>query len=115
VAGGNQSAFGYRYEYLATIERFLRFMRDHLGELGAMALHVEPTTLMREGIAPATRARTFACSKGPATPKEGSRQDAPLEASLVVGHPEVRRLQLLGPGVRDRPRESPPRISSRGQ
>jgi hypothetical protein len=51
VAGGNQSAWGYRYQYLATIERFLRFMRDHLGELGAIALHVEPTTLMREGIA----------------------------------------------------------------
>jgi hypothetical protein len=51
VAGGNQSAFGYRYQYLATIERFLRYMRDHLGQLGAIALHVEPTTLMREGIA----------------------------------------------------------------
>ncbi|GFG63961.1 hypothetical protein MKUB_14510 [Mycobacterium kubicae] len=51
MAGGNQSAFGYRYQYLATIERFLRYMRDHLGELAAIALHVEPTTLMREGIA----------------------------------------------------------------
>lgn|GEM_PF-1879023 len=51
MAGGNQSAWGYRYQYLATIERFLWFMRDHLGELGAMALHVEPTTLMREGVA----------------------------------------------------------------
>ena len=51
MAGGNQSAFGYRYQYLATIERFLRYMRDHLGQLGAIALHVEPTTLMHEGIA----------------------------------------------------------------
>jgi hypothetical protein len=51
VAGGNQSAFGYRYQYLATIERFLRYMRDHLGELPAIALHIEPTTLMSEGIA----------------------------------------------------------------
>ena len=51
MAGGNQSAFGYRYQYLATIERFLRYMRDRLGQLGAIALHVEPTTLMREGIA----------------------------------------------------------------
>lgn len=51
MAGGNQSAFGYRYQYLATIERFLRYMRDHLGELGNIALHVEPTALMREGIA----------------------------------------------------------------
>ena len=51
MAGGNQSAFGYRYQYLATTERFLRYMRDHLGELSVIALHVEPTTLMREGIA----------------------------------------------------------------
>ena len=51
MAGGNQSAFGYRYQYLATTERFLRNMRDHLGELSVIALHVEPTTLMREGIA----------------------------------------------------------------
>ena len=51
MAGGNQSAFGYRYQYLATIERFLRFMRDHLGELSSVALHVEPTALMTEGIA----------------------------------------------------------------
>lgn len=51
MAGGNQSAFGYRYQYLATIERFLRYMRDHLGELGSIALHVEPTALMREGVA----------------------------------------------------------------
>ena len=51
MAGGNQSAFGYRYQYLATIERFLRYMRDHLGELAAITLHVEPTTLMSDGIA----------------------------------------------------------------
>lgn len=51
MAGGNQSAFGYRYQYLATIERFLRYMRDHLGELGSIALHVEPTALMSDGIA----------------------------------------------------------------
>lgn len=51
MAGGNQSAFGYRYQYLATVERFLRYMRDHLGELPAMTLHVEPTTMMSEGIA----------------------------------------------------------------
>ena len=51
MAGGNRSAWGYRYQYLVTIERFLRFMRDHLGELGATALYVEPTTLMSEGIA----------------------------------------------------------------
>ncbi|MEZ0351111.1 hypothetical protein [Mycobacterium sp. pR1184] len=51
MAGGNQSAFGYRYQYLATIERFLRFMRGHLGELSSVALHVEPTALMTEGIA----------------------------------------------------------------
>jgi hypothetical protein len=51
VAGGNQSAFGYRYQYLATIERFLHYIRDHLGELSAVTLHVEPTTLMSEGIA----------------------------------------------------------------
>lgn len=51
VAGGNQAAFGYRYQYLATIERFLRYMRDHLGELGSIALHVEPTALMRDGFA----------------------------------------------------------------
>jgi hypothetical protein len=51
MAGGNQSAFGYRYQYLATIERFLRYMRDRLGELSVIALHVEPTTLMREGVA----------------------------------------------------------------
>ena len=51
MAGGNQSAFGYRYQYLATIERFLRYMRDHLGELSIITLHVEPTTLMSEGVA----------------------------------------------------------------
>jgi len=51
VAGGGHSAFGYRYQYLATIERFLRFLRDHLGELAAIALHVEPTTMSQEGIA----------------------------------------------------------------
>jgi hypothetical protein len=51
LAGGSQSAFGYRYQYLATIERFLRYLRDHLGELATIALHVEPTTLMSEGIA----------------------------------------------------------------
>jgi hypothetical protein len=51
VAGGNQSAFGYRYQYLATIERFLRYMRDRLGQLSAIALHVEPTMLMSEGVA----------------------------------------------------------------
>lgn len=51
MAGGNQSAFGYRYQYLATLERLLRYMRDNLDQLGAIALHVEPTTLMREGIA----------------------------------------------------------------
>ena len=31
MAGGNESAFGYRYQYVATTERFLRNMRDHLG------------------------------------------------------------------------------------
>ena len=51
MAGGSQSAFGYRYQYLATIERFLCYMRDHLRELPAITLHVEPTTLMSEGIA----------------------------------------------------------------
>jgi hypothetical protein len=51
VAGGNQSAFGYRYQYLATIDRFLRYMRDHMGEIPAITLHVEPTNLMIEGIA----------------------------------------------------------------
>ena len=51
MAGGNQSAFGYRYQYLATIERFLRYLRDHIGELAAIALYVEPTTLLSQGIA----------------------------------------------------------------
>lgn len=51
MAGGNQSAFGYRYQYLVTIERFLRYMRDRLGQMGVIALHIEPTTLAREGIA----------------------------------------------------------------
>jgi hypothetical protein len=51
VAGGNQSAFGYRYQYLVTIERTLRFLRDRRGQLETIALHVEPTTFAREGIA----------------------------------------------------------------
>jgi hypothetical protein len=51
VAGGNQSAFGYRYQYLVTIERTLRFLRDRLGELEKITLHVEPTTFAQEGIA----------------------------------------------------------------
>lgn len=51
MVGGNQSAFGYRYQYLVTIERFLRYLRDRLGHFGAIALHVEPTALAREGIA----------------------------------------------------------------
>lgn len=51
MAGGKQSAFGYRYQYLATIERFLRYVRDHMGELPVITLHVEPTNLMSVGIA----------------------------------------------------------------
>ena len=51
MAGGNQSAFGFRYQYLATSERFLRYMRDHLGELSVISLHVEPTNFLSAGLA----------------------------------------------------------------
>lgn len=78
MAGGNQSAFGYRYQYLATVERFLRFMRDHLGELGAIALHVEPTTLMRGGIA---------------------RDDDIVDFAIELNHEIVERDQVKGSSV----------------
>ena len=37
---------GTAINIISTIERFLRYMRDHLGELPAIALHVEPTALI---------------------------------------------------------------------
>ena len=51
LSGGNKSAFGYRYQYLGTAERFLRFLREHLGELADVVLHVEPTALSQGGVA----------------------------------------------------------------
>jgi hypothetical protein len=38
-------------EYLVTAEFFLRYLRDHLGELASTVLHVEPPTLAPRGAA----------------------------------------------------------------
>jgi hypothetical protein len=119
MAGGNQSAFGYRYQYLATIERFLRFLRDHLGELAVIALHIEPTTLSKDGIARDDDIVDFAIEvdneiterdqvKGSSNPE--SNKMYPLEADRVFdrlnGKIAARSVLLtnrpLGPGLRER-------------
>lgn len=51
MSGGRQSAYGYRYQYLATADHILRYLRNHLGELASIALHVEPTSLAQRGVA----------------------------------------------------------------
>ena len=51
MGGGRQSAYGYRYQYLATADHILRYLRNHLGELASIALHVEPTSLAQRGVA----------------------------------------------------------------
>ena len=41
--GGTVAAFGFRFQYLVTVEEFLRTVTDHLSEPGAVVLIVEPT------------------------------------------------------------------------
>jgi hypothetical protein len=50
MSGGVQAAFGYRYQYLVTVECFLRYLRDHLEDLASTVLHVEPTALAARGV-----------------------------------------------------------------
>jgi hypothetical protein len=119
VAGGNQSAFGYRYQYLVTIERFLRYMRDHLGQVGAIALHVEPTMLAREGIARDDDIIDFAIEldsaiaervqvKGSSNPDENKlfhgEADEVFErlAGETAAHSVLLTNRPLGPGLQDR-------------
>ncbi|MGW6661272.1 AAA family ATPase [Rhodococcus sp. NPDC055024] len=42
--GGVAAAFGFRYQYLVTIEYFLSLMRAQLSELNHLTFHVEATT-----------------------------------------------------------------------
>lgn len=119
MAGGNQSAFGYRYQYLATIERFLRYMRDHLGELPAIALHIEPTTLMSEGVARDDDIIDFAIElddqiverdqvKGSSNPEENKlyHGEADTVFERLNGEVATRSILLtnrpLGPGLQER-------------
>jgi len=51
MSGGTHAAYGYRYQYLVTLEFFLRYLRDHLEHLGSTVLHVEPTSLAAPGVA----------------------------------------------------------------
>jgi hypothetical protein len=119
VAGGNQSAFGYRYQYLVTIERFLRYMRDRLGQMGVIALHIEPTTLAREGIARDDDIIDFAIEFDSAIAERvqvkgsGNPDDNKLfhgEADEVFGrlagetaaHSVLLTNRPLGPGLQDR-------------
>jgi NAD(P)-dependent dehydrogenase (short-subunit alcohol dehydrogenase family) len=50
MSGGVQAAFGYRYQYLVTVEFFLRYLRDHIEDLASTVLHVEPTALAARGV-----------------------------------------------------------------
>jgi hypothetical protein len=50
MSGGVQAAFGYRYQYLVTVECFLRYLRVHLEDLASTVLHVEPTALAARGV-----------------------------------------------------------------
>jgi hypothetical protein len=123
VAGGNQSAFGYRYQYIATIERFLAFLRERLDQrvqdVALIALHVEPTTLSQEGIARDDDIVDFAIEldraivervqvKGSSKPESNNLY--PLEADRVFDrlNGQVATCSVLltnrplGPGLRDR-------------
>ena len=51
MSGGTQAAYGYRYQYLVTLEFFLRYLRDRLEHLASTVLHVEPTALAARGVA----------------------------------------------------------------
>lgn len=51
MSGGTQAAYGYQYQYLVTLEVFLRYVRDHLDCVASVVLHVEPTELALKGIA----------------------------------------------------------------
>ena len=119
MAGGNQSAFGYRYQYLVTIERFLRYMRDRLGQMGAIALHVEPTTLAREGIARDDDIIDFAIEfdsaiaervqvKGSSNPEENKLFHGEADevfgrlAGETAAHSVLLTNRPLGPGLQDR-------------
>lgn len=119
VAGGNQSAFGYRYQYLVTIERFLRYVRDHLGQMGAIALHVEPTTLAREGIAQDDDIIDFAIefdsaivervqAKGSSNPEDNKLFHGEADevfgrlAGQTAAHSVLLTNRRLGPGLQNR-------------
>ncbi|TDZ96337.1 NB-ARC domain-containing protein [Mycobacteroides salmoniphilum] len=119
MAGGNQSAWGYRYQYLATIERFLRYLRDHLGELANIALLVEPTNLATLGFAQDDDIVDFAIENDEVvverTQVKSSRDPsqnrlAPLESDRVFqrleGVEASRSVLLtnrpLGPGLEER-------------
>jgi hypothetical protein len=51
MSGGTQAAYGYQYQYLVTLETFLRYVRDHLDCVASVVLYVEPTELALKGIA----------------------------------------------------------------
>lgn len=119
MTGGNQSAFGYRYQYLVTIERFLRYMRDRLGQMGAIALHVEPTTLAREGIARDDDIIDFAIEfdsaiaervqvKGSSNPQENKLFHGEADevfgrlAGKTAAHSVLLTNRALGPGLQGR-------------
>ena len=42
---------GGSYQYLATADHILRYLRNNLGELASIALHVRPTSLAERGVA----------------------------------------------------------------
>jgi hypothetical protein len=43
IDGGGAAAFGFRYQYLATAEEVLRVLIAYAGDIGDLALLVEPT------------------------------------------------------------------------
>lgn len=105
MSEGRQSAFGYRFRSLATVERFLRFLREHLGELASIALHVEPTSLSRQGIARDDDIVDYAVeldtvittAKPQQTTSDGYRAAARENFSLLAAdHPLLAEIQQVG-------------------
>ena len=70
--GGEKAAFGFRYQYLVTVEDFLQYLLEHPDRAGSATLNVE------------------------ATDSSGDDDDEVVDYAIVVAEAVMRRVQVKG-------------------
>jgi hypothetical protein len=112
MSGGAQAAYGYRYQYLVTLDVFLRYLRDHLDHLASAVLHVEPTELAVRGIAGDEDIVDFAIEVNENVVLTAQVKSS-IEPASTKFFPARRTRYLTGYDQRVRPRRCSSRIAHR--